>query len=70
MLQKLLNRLRGYTIPQSQIDEEARRLIVEYGDGAVEAAEGLVQRSQWAKGKNDSRERYARILKAVTDSLS
>lgn len=58
-----------HTIPQSEIDEEARRLIVEYGDGAIEAAEMNVQRAQWAKGKSDSRERAARVLKAVRKAM-
>lgn len=57
------------TVPQDEIDAEARRLIVQYGDGAIDAAEGLVQRSQWAKGKNDSRERSAQVLKAVKKLL-
>lgn len=58
------------SIPQKEIDAEARRLIVQYGDGAVEAAEGRVLRSQWAKGKNDSRERSEQVLKAVRAKIT
>ena len=61
----LLKALRGHTIPEDEIDAETRRLVVEYGAGAVESAKMTVQRSQWAKGRNDSRERSARVLKAV-----
>ena len=53
------------TIAQDEIDTEARHLIIEHGDGAIEAAEMSVQRSQWAKGNDDSMERSARVLKAV-----
>ena len=56
-------------IPQDEIDAEARRLIVEHGDGAVEAAESQLLRSQWAKGRNDNRERAELVLKAVQMSL-
>jgi len=56
-------------IPQEEIDAEARRLIVTYGDGALEAAEQSVQRAQWAKGRNNSRERSKRVLEAVRASL-
>ena len=58
-----------HTIPQSEIETEARRLIVEYGDGAVKAAEMKVQRSQWAKGKSDSPERAKRVLNTVRKKL-
>lgn len=54
-----------HTIPQQEIDAEARQLIVTYGDGAIEAAELDVERAQWAKGRNKSRERSERVLKAV-----
>ena len=57
------------TIPQEEIDAEARFLIVTYGEDAIEAAKGNVTRSQWAKGRNDSRERSERVLKAVRASL-
>lgn len=65
MLQFLISRLRGHTIPQSEIDAEARRLIVEHGAQAVAVARGNVQRAQWAKGKSDAPERAERVLKAV-----
>jgi len=66
----MLDRLRGHTIPQPEIDAEARRLIVEHGERAIEAVEMTVQRAQWAKGQNDSRERAARVLKAVRKNLN
>jgi len=60
--------LMGERIPQDEIDAEARQLIADHGADAVSIAEGNVQRSQWAKGKSDSRERAARVLKAVQKS--
>ena len=58
----------GQRIPQEEIDREARQLITDYGADAISVAEGNVERSQWAKGKSDSRERAARVLKAVRNS--
>ena len=69
MLKKLTKRFCGHTISDEEIDTEARRLIVQYGNGAVAVAEGAVERSQWSKGKSDSRERAARVLRAVAKKL-
>ena len=57
-----------HTIPQEDIDAEARQLIAQHGAEAMSVAEGNVQRAQWAKGKNDSMEKIARVLKAVRES--
>lgn len=57
-----------HTIPQEEIDAEARQLITEHGAEAMSVAEGNVQRSQWAKGKNNKMEKAARVLKAVQES--
>lgn len=58
-----------HTIPQPEIDAEARALIVEHGDGAISVAERHVERAQWSKGSNDAPERTARVLKAVRKKL-
>jgi hypothetical protein len=81
-MQRLFDRLRGYTIPQQEIDEEARRLIVDHGERAIEEAESLVQRSQWSKGQSrgpfrlsaewtpsKNPERWKRTLASVRKSL-
>ena len=62
---RMMNR---HTIPQEDIDAEARQLISEHGAEALSVAEGHVQRAQWAKGKNDSMEKTARVLKAFRES--
>ena len=56
------------SIPQDEINAEARKLISEHGADAVSVAESQLLRSQWAKGKSDSRERAELVLKAVQQS--
>lgn len=65
MLDKLLSRFHGHTIPQSEIDAEARRYIVEYGVDAVQRAGSAAQRAQWAKGNSDTQERALRVYGTV-----
>ena len=55
-------------IPQDEIDTEARELIAAHGADAVSVAQGNVERSQWAKGNNDKRQRAEQVLKAVRKS--
>jgi len=55
-------------IPQEEIDLEARELIAVHGADAVSVAEGNAERSQWAKGNNDQRQRAERVLAAVRQS--
>lgn len=55
--------------PQDEIDAEARRLIIEHGEGAIEVAKARVERAQWAKGNSLAPERAERILKTVREKL-
>lgn len=57
------------SIPQAEIDAEARQLIIEHGAGAIEAAKARVERAQWAKGNSLAPERAERILKTVREKL-
>ena len=65
MLQALKDLIFGHTIPQEEIDAEARRIVEEHGPYALKAAYGNWERTQWAKGDNSKHERSARVLRAV-----
>lgn len=54
------------TTAQSEIDEEARRLIARHRERAIEVAEGFVQRAKRTKDQKQ----YARVLKAVKQALN
>jgi len=59
-----------HTITQSMIEEEARRLIVEHGEGAIEVAEGFVERARTDKGDKHAHGRWKRVLKAIQSKLA
>ncbi len=52
-------------IPQSEIDAEVRRILIEYPDDPVGYAAGVVERMQWGKDGREAvkAERVARTLK-------
>lgn len=60
---------RSSHLSQREIDEDAQRLIAEYGANAENRARSDVERAQWTKGHSTAVERSERILKAVQKEL-